>query len=151
MTETRLTARQELLLTFLNAPDRRKLSPLQITKGLFLFSMEAPPNWFSQKNRYKFRAHHYGPFSFELYPDLSVLHRLGYVEAQPNPGTSWHYYVITTKGETAAEQAAKGLGDPALRYISRLREFVTSVTLRQLLAAVYSRHPKFATNSIFQF
>ena len=145
-----LTPRQQTLLVFLNHKGSQELDPIRIMKGLFLFAQQAPTDWVPRDARYEFEPYDYGPCSFQIYADLDQLRQSGYVTASQVPGRSWKYYSLTAEGRKIAQRVIKGMNTHAVTYLQTLRDFVTKISFRQLLTAVYRRYPEYAVNSVFK-
>lgn len=141
-------AQATLLLFFLQS--EKKLDPIRIMKGLFIFTMEAPPSWLAPESRYHFVPYSYGPYSREVDTDLNRLTLGGYIEQSQAPGRSWNYYSLSDKGKEEATQLLQEFPVPAVRYIQDVREFVLGLTFRKLLDTVYARYPTYAVNSVFK-
>lgn len=143
------TERQKVLMTFLGASDQ-ELDPIRIMKGMFVLASESPVTWLSRDARYKFEPYHYGPCSFEVYRDLDLLVHLGYLCAREAPGQSWKYYSLTSKGQVVRRTVAKSFDPKLVDFISRVRDFVGSLSFRDLLSVIYRKYPEFAVNSVFK-
>lgn len=150
-TELKLNLRQKTLLVFLSRGELQELDPIRIMKGLFLFTMEAPDKWLSSDDRYKFVPFDYGPCSFQIYSDLDQLKEYGYIRSREMPGRSWNYYSLTSEGAKLAKDLASDMHPGIIGYLQALRDFVSSLPFRQLLAVIYRRYPKYAVNSVFKF
>ncbi|MCL5736925.1 MAG: hypothetical protein M1274_15370 [Actinobacteria bacterium] len=144
-----LSERQRALLVFLGSGESPNLDPVRIMKGLFLLTMETPNTWLSPSGRYRFEPYHYGPFSIDVYQDLDVLDDLGYLDRAPVPGQSWCHYSLTPGGKSVAAECASGMDQRLLCYMAQLRKYVTDLSFRSLLKAVYDRYPAYAEKSVF--
>lgn len=144
LTKTQTT----LLLFFLES--ERKLDPIRIMKGLFIFSMEAPPTWLPSDARYEFVAYSYGPYSRQVDADLNRLSLQGYLQQSRAAGKTWNYYSLSDKGTEKAVEIAKEYPPAAVRYLHKIREFVLGLTFRKLLDTIYERYPAYAVNSVFK-
>ncbi len=147
---TPLTIRQLTLLTFLNGAGKEELDPVRIMKGLFLVAQEARPDWLRDEDRYSFEPYNYGPCAFEIYDDLKELGAQGYVLLTQRPSVSWSFYSLTPQGEQAVKEEGRRLQPGLVRYLGQLRQFVTNLSFRALLNAVYDRYPDYAINSVFR-
>jgi len=114
---------------------------------MFLFSerSKAPA-----EQKYSFQPYNYGPFSFEIYPDLDWLFEQGIVEQAPVPWMSSPVYSLTKKGREAVEQVRKVADAGRLTLLHRLRDFVLARTFNSLLKEIYRLYPEFAKNSVFK-
>lgn len=146
-----LALRQKTLLAFLGAGEGQELDPIRIMKGLFLFAMKAPSEWLPSEARYNFVPYDYGPCSFEIYSDLDLLEKQGYVRSTEFPGRSWKNYLLTSEGMGLVKQIAPEIDPDVIRYLQKLRDFVSKLSFRQLLSAVYEMYPEYAAKSVFKF
>jgi hypothetical protein len=137
-----------LLLFFLES--EKKLDPIRIMKGLFIFTMEAPLRWMPPDDRYKFVPYSYGPYSREVDRDLNALTLRGYLQTSSAPGRSWSYYSLTQAGKEKAIEVSREFPPPAVTYLQQVREFVQRLSFRQLLDTIYKKYPKYAVNSVFK-
>lgn len=148
--EPNLTPRQRALLVFIGDAGPNDLDPVRIMKGMFLIARETPPDWLPSEARYQFMPYNYGPYSSAIYADLDELERLGYVRPERALGQHWKHYWLTPRGREMAVASAATLGRDVVRYINSVRGFVTRLSFRDLLTAVYRRYPDYAVNSVFQ-
>jgi DNA-binding PadR family transcriptional regulator len=149
--ETELEPRQKLLLLFLDSGSPKELDPIKIMKGLFLVSKEAPQEWIKQQDRYDFTPYYYGPCSFQIYSDLARLEEFGYIISIEVQGQSWKYYALTREGKERIKKFIIEVNPNLLKYLEKIREFVTILPFRNLLAVIYKRYPHYSTKSVFQF
>lgn len=125
------------------------LDPVRLQKGMFLLAQEGG---LPAGERYEFRPYDYGPFSSEIYSDLDELVAAGLVEGEEAPGYTWHRYRATPQGVEVAgalAQAMRPEDQRTLEFLHDLKRDVLSQGFRELLHHVYSRHPGFASRSIF--
>ena len=149
MLSTSLTKTQAALLLFFQDSER-KVDPIRIMKGLFIFSMEAPEAWFPKDERYSFIAYSYGPYSRQVDVDLDRLTLKGYLQTSRAPGKTWSYYTLSESGKSAAKELQTSIDPKAVNYLHQVREFVLGLTFRRLLDTVYARYPDYAVNSVFK-
>lgn len=140
---------QAALLLFLLDSEQR-VDPLRLTKGIFIFTMEAPETWLSKQERYKFIPYNYGPYSQRLRNDLDQLVEQGYVLISKVRDKNWDYYYLSEKGKKRAHDVATSLPNEAATYLRKVRKFVLNVSVRKLLDTVYDRYPAYAVKSIFK-
>jgi hypothetical protein len=144
-----LTQKQATLLLYFLGTER-KLDPIRIMKGIFIFTMEAPDAWLTPDSRYNFKPYSWGPYSKEVDSDLSRLTLYGYLNQTQAIGKSWNYYSLSALGKEKAAEAAAALPPAAVAYLSKIREFLLGLTFRKLLDTVYARWPEYAVNSVFK-
>src|SRR3989442_16044789 len=88
-----------LLLLF--GTDDQPLDRVRIQKTMFLCARRSKA---AEPEKYQFKPYHYGPFSFDIYPDLDRMVHAGLLrEEPPAAGLSSPGYALTAAG---AEQAA---------------------------------------------
>jgi hypothetical protein len=145
-----LDRRKKILLLLVGSSDKR-IDPIRVMKGAFLISEEVPESWWSIGKRYEFVPYQFGPCSFEIYSDLDELEKFRLIQSEQVPGKSWKYYTITDRGKKLLQVTSEGLNPGLLLYVRQIRDFVDSLGLRDLLAAIYKRYPKYAAKSVFQF
>jgi len=151
MKSDELEMRQKLLLLFLESGAPRELDPIKIMKGLFLVSKEALADWIGQEDRYDFTPYYYGPCSFQIYSDLSILEQKGYILSIEVQGQSWKYYALTKEGDQKAKSIIKEINQGLYLYIKKVREWVSKLSFRDLLAVIYKHYPDYAKESVFKF
>jgi uncharacterized protein YwgA len=138
-----------LLLVALDAP-AAGLEPVRVQKALFLLAREGG---LPRSERYWFVPYNYGPMSPRIYRDVDVLVRRGLLERLPVPGYTWGRVRATAEGRRRADELAAGAGERerrALAALRSIRQMVTSLSFADLLAAIYERHPEYATRSVFR-
>ena len=127
--ESGLGIHQKLLLIFLCSDNKVTLDPIRIMKGLFVFAMETPPTWLPEGSFYKFVPYYYGPYSPQVYSDLTYLEARGYLGSINNPGRSWKSYSPTDEGVEMAQVIAATLDPRITKY---LKKFANSLLGRHL-------------------
>ena len=138
--------RSDYLLTFIELPGGAYgLDRIRLMKGMFLLSQEGPP---PVQGLYDFRPYDWGPFSAEIYRDMSQLEGAGWVVAagaQP-----YEAYAATDAGRARAEGLREALSEAVLEKLTQLKKLTTSLSFLDLLEWVYERHPEYATRSKLQ-
>jgi uncharacterized protein YwgA len=134
-----------LLLLFDGA--QGPLDRVRIQKCLFLFAerSKAPA-----AEKYEFVPYHYGPFSFDVYPDLDGLVAQGLLRAELEPGATSPRYSLTGSGARAVEELRRSTLPDRVDLLRSLRDWVTERSFRTLLSDVYRLYPQYAVNSVFQ-
>jgi hypothetical protein len=140
-----LHPRDWLLLLFDGA--QRPLDRVRIQKSLFLFAerSKAPG-----AEKYGFVPYHYGPFSFDVYPDLDRLVQQGLLRVELEPAATSPRYTLTGAGSRAVEDLRRAAPPERLDLLRSLRDWVNERSFRALLSDVYRLYPEFAVNSVFQ-
>jgi uncharacterized protein YwgA len=132
----------------LSAAADRRLQPVQLQKILFLLDRLGPPKSGDQKN-YNFEPYHYGPFDRQVYSDLSLASDEGLVERVPSDAYPGHDFQLTPRGLERAEFVLNSLRQEQREVLRDVVRWVTSMSFRELLGAIYKRFPEFRENSIF--
>jgi hypothetical protein len=140
---------QAALLLFL-LDSARTVDPLRLTKGIFIFTMEAPDSWLAKQERYQFIPYNYGPYSQSLRNDLDRLVEQRDVLASKVRDKNWDYYYLSKKGKKRAQEAANYLPTEAVTYLRKVRKYVLRVSVRKLLDTVYDRYPSYAVKNVFK-
>lgn len=143
--EARLSPRDWLLLLFDGAD--RPIDRVRIQKAMFLFAQrsQAPAG-----EKYHFQPYHYGPFSFEIYPDLEKLIAEGLIRGEQVPWLSSPVYSLTPVGHDQLEKLRSHAPDPRVALLRNVREFVTVRNFNNLLKDIYALYPEYAARSVFQ-
>jgi hypothetical protein len=140
-----LHPRDWLLLLFDGA--QRPLDRVRIQKSLFLFAerSKAPA-----AEKYDFVPYHYGPFSFEVYPDLDVLVGQGLLRVELEEAATSPRYSLTGSGARSVAELRRSAPPERVDLLLSLRDWVTGRSFRTLLNDVYRLYPQYAVNSVFQ-
>jgi uncharacterized protein YwgA len=128
----------------LGAEGPEGLDPVRIQKGMFLLSKRGPA-----RGLYDFRAYDWGPFSSDIYTDLAMLARRGYLSEERVLGRTWSTYRVTAQGHERAVTVAANAGAGSSTWLRQAREFLTSRSFAQLLREIYELYPDYAVNSRF--
>lgn len=142
----RALSRQDWLLLSLYGA-KAPVDRVRLQKTLFLFSMRSKV---PAAEQYKFEPYLYGPFSFQLYPDLDKLVAVGWLRQEPLAGTTSPGYSLTAVGTSVAAQLAAKAPEARVRVLSDIREWVQAQSFRSLLVNVYRLYPTFAVKSVFR-
>ena len=185
MAGRRLDNRRDVLLLLLYSPGRKEsinepvTGRTRLTKMLFLFKMEALPHFrkgtdINEENFYEFFPWRFGPFSTQVYDDLTFFVLRGFIQpsesqesALPESAEEWERWLSSVVEEGADEpdeyleeeftltdkgvQFTRVLYDQLSQSQKRLlREFKhrsSSVPLRTLLRYVYKQSPEMVESS----
>lgn len=140
-----LRPRDWLLLVFDGT--EQPLDRVRIQKSMFLFSerSKAPDD-----EKYSFRPYYYGPFSFDLYPDLDRLVGDGLLREEPDPRSSSPRYSLTSAGRQAVAHLRESAPADRVALLRALRDWVTARSFGVLLDDLYRMYPAYAVNSVFR-
>jgi uncharacterized protein YwgA len=135
------------LLLFLAARPDATVDPVRLQKGLFLLAMDGrvPP-----EEGYAFEPYSYGPMSRGIYRDVRGLVAAGDVASREVEGYGWRVMAATAAGAARAADLRRLAGAPALQALEETRATVDRLSFAELLEHVYTRHPEFATRSVFR-
>ncbi len=146
-----LTSSQRLLMSLLGfADDSKMLDPIRIMKALFIVCKKSPPEYLGGMPPYEFHPYLYGPYSEQVYQDLSELEELNLIQKVAVPGRTWSYYVPTEKGKEISGSAISAYDDKLRRYIQKIYDFVQGRDFAALLGEVYRAFPEYAVRSVFR-
>ncbi len=134
----KLNLKQKIILSLLDALDKKPMPPIQLMKSLFLFTQEKNP-----KNFYKFIPYLYYPCSFEVYTDLNFLENYGFITSHLS-NRGWSFFRITNKSENFLIDNKE-----IIEKLAKIKESIISKSFIDLLKFVYSKYPDFVKNSIF--
>ncbi len=140
-----LSPRDWLLLLFLEAP--KAIDRVRIQKALFLFAKRSNA---PEDQKYDFEPYNYGPFSFQIYPDLGSLVSGGALRAESVPWMNTPLYAVTDEGSSRAREIAEIAPPKRLRLLHDMRAYVIERDFNTLLRDVYRLYPEFATRSVFR-
>ena len=176
----RIDNRRDVLLLLLYAPGvDEKINELivghtRMAKMVFLFKMEALRYFRSETeireaNFYEFVPWYYGPFSTQVYDDLTFFALGGFIEAEdttedalPESAAEWEQWLtsstvedeedgfssyeeqqfrLTDKGVKFAEQLYNGLGQSQRERLKQFKRRLNQTPLRAILRYVYEKYP----------
>jgi uncharacterized protein YwgA len=140
-----LRPRDWLLMLFDGADG--PLDRVRIQKSLFLFAERSKA---LGSEKYDFVPYHYGPFSFDIYPDLDRLVEQGLLRLEVADASTSPRYSLTGAGARSVEELRHTAPPERLDLLRSLRDWVTERSFRTLLNDVYRLYPQFAVNSVFQ-
>lgn len=140
-----MSPRDWLLLLFQDAD--RPIDRVRVQKAMFLFSQrsQAP-----DPEKYSFVPYKYGPFSFQIYPDLDTMVAEGLLTAEPFPRVSSPGYKLATKGQRVAASLVQEVPAKRLELLTNLRTYVLERDFESLLNDIYRLYPTFAVRSVFR-
>ncbi|MEM3065301.1 MAG: hypothetical protein QW177_08005 [Candidatus Nitrosotenuis sp.] len=131
----------------------------RLQKIIFLFQQEI----FKEKNKdlgYNFVPYNFGPYSDILQKDVEELVDNEYLKVEAKQGLDGKYiynYHITDKGRKLAENLlyeskyAKFQLNRPYKLLGKIKNDANYGDLDSLLKKVYSEHPEYAKNSIYEF
>lgn len=180
MESKRIDNRRDILLLLLYSPgvhdefNEPIVGRTRIVKMLFLFKAEALQHFRSgteinEENFYDFFAWNFGPFSSQVYEDLTFFTLRGFIEAEdtteetlPESASEWHKWLtssapnaeddsfvsydeqqfrLTDKGTKFAAQLYDGLSQTQRKLLKQFKERLNRTTLRAILRYVYEKYP----------
>jgi hypothetical protein len=188
MAQKRIDNRKDVLLLLLYSPGKGKsvnepiVGRTRLVKMLFLFKMEALAHFrkgtqINDENFYSFFAWDFGPFSSQVYDDLTFFILRGFVEnpdsqeeSLPESAEEWEHWLesgvesgseeseVTDYREEEFKLAAKGarwvrdnlwvcLSDSQKELLWQFKAKLAGAPLRALLKYVYTQYPKMTSQS----
>lgn len=137
--------RKDFVLACLSLGNAIQYSPVQLQKLFFLLdrnlgaSIEGP--------HFNFEPYMYGPFDKEVYGELDRLAEEGMV-TKVSVG-KWREFVLTQTGMRTGQAIAQNFSPGAQAYIQKAIHFVTTLSFRELVSAIYETYPDMRRNSVF--
>jgi len=180
MASRRVDNRKDILLLLLYSPgqgddpNERIAGRTRIVKMMFLFKQEALPHFrrgtaIDEENFYQFFPWDFGPFSQQVYDDLTFFTLRGFIdvseaeeEGLPESAAEWHewlstsgigadaseaeeYYeeifALTLKGTQFAASLYESLSATQRRLLKEFKSRLNGTPLRAILRYVYQRYP----------
>ena len=180
MRSVRIDNRRDILLLLLYSPGIRDdanepiVGRTRLVKMLFLFKAEALQHFRSgtdinEDNFYDFFAWNFGPFSSQVYDDLTFFTLRGFIETEetteetlPESAAEWHRWLtssaaddeessfvsydeqqfrLTDKGVQFAARLYDGLSQTQKRLLKQFKERLNRTQLRAILRYVYEKYP----------
>ena len=127
--------RQKIILCMLKKAGG-SASRLHLTKWAFLLAQETPSH--NSKTFYQFVPYLYGPYSFSLAREMSVLTRDGFIE-EPDDRT----WKLTRAGFQTASVLPVSVEHGAIEVMRKYGD----IPLGKLMDSIYTRYPWFTVNS----
>ena len=180
MGSKRIDNRRDILLLLLYSPgvldevNERIVGRTRLVKMLFLFKTEALQHFRSgteinEDNFYHFFAWNFGPFSSQVYEDLTFFTLRGFIEAEdtledalPESAAEWHRWLtssapgedddsfvsyeeqqfrLTDKGVKFGAQLFDVLSGTQKKLLKQFKERLNRMPLRAILRYVYEKYP----------
>ena len=147
-TNTCLTPRQKFMLAALSADPGGSFAPVQLQKLFFLLDENLPDE--DNGKRFSFEPYDFGPFDKEVYGELEAMEKQGLIEIVAD-GTKAHrrLYLLTAKGMRSGRRHLGEYEDAATDYMTRLADWVRSVSFADLVGTIYREFPHMKERSIF--
>jgi DNA-binding PadR family transcriptional regulator len=141
--------REEFVLLVLGLTNGAELSPVQLQKLFFLLDKNIGSSIGGPF--FNFKPYHYGPFDKSLYQVIDKLAADGLVEITDEQPSSPRSFKITSVGikKGKAELKRWQLPKEFVKYISSIAVFVTTLSFRDLILAIYNEYPEMKEKSIF--
>lgn len=137
-------SRKELVLAALSPAKKDPFQPVHVQKLFFLIDERADIG----RKYFDFEPYDYGPFDKQVYYDLEELEEEGKVEINRN---DWNQrqFLLTDAGQEEGEAALGKLSEDSRDYITRLSDYVRSLSFTDLVSAIYKAFPEMKEKSIF--
>src|ERR1041385_4333880 len=140
-----METKREMLLAALSAAKGVPFSPLQVQKYIFLLDKNAGDEI---GHLFHFIPYHYGPFDVTIYNVLDELAKDGLIEISSGPEGRWRQYRVTPKGQLAGDKLLVGLPAKVAPYLSKLSEYVRSLSFAELVSTIYKLYPEMMADSV---
>ena len=137
-------------LLVLGAARGQSLQPVHLQKALFLLGNQLSLDQLRVDRFYQFAPYDYGPFCSAVYADADTLESEGLVHIDQPPYRSYRHYSATDDGLAAASKLRKSLDPEVAAYLDRLVEWMSHLSFRQIVSAIYKAFPEMKANSVFQ-
>jgi len=128
----------------------RPLQPVHLQKALFLLDRNLSQAQLQVNAFYDFEPYDYGPFCSNIYSDAEELCHEGLVHIDQPLRLSYRQYLATNPGQARAEELREMLTRDVTTYLDTVVRWVTSLSFRQLIAAIYKAYPDMEVNSVFK-
>jgi len=138
--------RREVILMTLAPAKGESHTPVQVQKLLFLIDREISKAIGGPY--FNFQPHSYGPFDKAVYEVLESLAIEGYVDILPQK--TWRNYKLTALGQEYGDTLLNTLSVAAKDYVAKVSRFVRSLSVAELVSAIYKAYPEMRENSVFQ-
>jgi len=138
--------RREVILMALAPAKGESHTPVQAQKLLFLIDREIS-NLIGGPY-FNFQPHGYGPFDKAVYNVLESLASEGYVDILPKK--TWRNYKLTALGQEYGDTLLNTMPVEVKDYVVKVSQFVRSLSVAELVSAIYKAYPEMRENSVFQ-
>lgn len=186
MSTTPIDNRKDVLLLMLyspgrnDAPNERIVGRTRLVKMMFIFKQEALSHFrrgteITEDNFYEFFPWNFGPFSQQVYDDLTFFLLRGFVETSeaeeeglPESAEEWHewlsksgagtetaepeeyreeVFTLTEKGVSYAASLYESLSNSQRQLLKEFKARLTGAPLRGILRYVYQKYPQMTGES----
>jgi uncharacterized protein len=137
-------------LLVIAASPEKPLQPVHLQKALFLLDRNLSRAQLQVNAFYEFEPYDYGPFCSDIYSDAEELCHEGLVHIDQHLWLSYRQYLVTKPGQAKAEELREMLTRDVTAYLDDVVRWVTSLSFRQLIAAIYKAYPAMKVNSVFK-
>ena len=139
--------RQRFMLAAMSPAGTEIFSPVQVQKLFFLLDRNIADLTGGMK--FNFVPYDYGPFDVDVYHELEKLQEDGFVEVARNHPYGHRIFRLTDQGLEEGEKTLSELSESYQDYITRVVEWVRSLTFPQLVSAIYRSYPETKEKSVF--
>ena len=137
-------------LLVIAASPEKPLQPVHLQKALFLLDRNLSRAQLQVNAFYEFEPYDYGPFCSDIYSDAEELCHEGLVHIDQPLWLSYRQYLATHPGQARAVELRETLTHDATAYLDTVVRWVTSLSFRYLIAAIYKAYPAMKVNSVFK-
>jgi hypothetical protein len=138
--------RSDYILAVLAAANGASHTPVQVQKLFFLLDQKIPER--IQGPFFQFEPRDYGPFDKNVYSQLETLSTENLVSIDDAGGM--RTFRLTPSGQSRGAVLLATLPGEISDYISRLSQWVRSLSFEDLVSAIYREYPEMRANSVFR-
>lgn len=140
--------KREIILTVMASVKDAVYSPVQIQKLLFLVDKKIPGH--VNGPHFNFSPYDYGPFDKEIYQIIDEYEKTGEINVLGCSTSSIRKFRLTSSGQQLGDQLLSTLDPNVQTYLSKLSEFVRSLSFAELVSSIYNEYPEMKRNSVFR-
>lgn len=140
--------KKEIVLAVMASVKDAAYSPVQIQKLLFLADKKIPKHLGGP--HFNFLPYDYGPFDKEIYQIIDEYEKTGELNILGCSTSSIRKFRLTSRGQQLGDQLLSALDANVRTYLSKLSEFVRSLSFAELVSSIYNEYPEMKRNSVFR-
>ena len=140
--------KKDWTLLTIAAAEGKNITPVQLQKCLFLLGQN-----FGKRlggDFYNFIPYDYGPFSSDIYSDVTKLQQEGLIRIEHIPGIRWVEYSATLTGMAQSEEFQKNAPQDIVKKLKEIVQWARSLSFEKLISEIYKEYPKYKVRSVFK-
>lgn len=141
-----MITRRELVLAALAANGGPQFTPVQVQKLFFLVDEDVSD--LVNGPHFSFKPNDYGPYDKNVYRQIELLALEGLVQISVNPTTRFKTFKLTHDGRVEGQAILEKMDSKVADYLNRLSKWVRSMSFKELVLAIYAKHPKMKDRSL---